>query len=181
MVKRKPEYDSEPLSRKVDQPKYVKNKPAEVTTKPLGAKYELTDNTRLYRGEKLYQIRALRDFDNVRAGALGGYVAGEHNLSHAGLCWIAQRGISCNDGLVAGNAWAMDDTAVTEGATLQESAYIFNHVLLRGECRVQGRVQLFKRVVLGGRKVLRGDLKFDNNFDLSVYLTAELEKRRGGR
>ena len=180
MAKRKLGYE-EPLIRKVDQPKYVKNKPAEVTTKPLGAKYELTDNTRLYRGEKLYQIRALRDFDNVAAGDLGGYVAGEHNLSHAGLCWIAQRGISCGNGLVTGNAWVMDDAVVKEDATLLDNAYIFNHVVLRAQCCVKGTVQLFKRVVLGGRKVLRGDLKFDNNVELSAYLTAELEKRKGGR
>ena len=37
-----------------------------------------------------YRIRALRDIpqQNVKAGDLGGYVEGEHNLSQDGDAWI---------------------------------------------------------------------------------------------
>ena len=35
-------------------------------------KYELTDTIRIVEGVKLHQIRALRDFGNVKSGDLGG-------------------------------------------------------------------------------------------------------------
>ena len=36
----------------------------------------------------VYRIRALKDFGDVKAGDLGGYVNSEENLSHEGNCWI---------------------------------------------------------------------------------------------
>ena len=34
------------------------------------------------------RVKALRDFSDVLKGGVGGYVEGEHNLSHEGDCWI---------------------------------------------------------------------------------------------
>ena len=36
----------------------------------------------------LYQIRALKDFLNVKEGDFGGWVESESNLSQQGTCWI---------------------------------------------------------------------------------------------
>ncbi len=35
----------------------------------------------------LYHIKALKDFDDVKAGTIGG-IEKETNLSHEGNCWI---------------------------------------------------------------------------------------------
>ena len=51
-------------------------------------KYELTDNTKTVNGVKLYQIQALKDFGNVKAGDLGGWIEKEKNLSQEGDCWV---------------------------------------------------------------------------------------------
>jgi len=52
-------------------------------------KYEMTsDDTISHRGRTLHRIRALRDFGDVTAGDLGGYVESESNLSHDGDAWI---------------------------------------------------------------------------------------------
>ena len=47
-------------------------------------KYELIQSDK----PGLFRVRALRDFGDVKAGNIGGYVAGEHNLSQKGLCWV---------------------------------------------------------------------------------------------
>ena len=67
-------------------------------------KYELTNETIEFRRRKLYRIRALRDFSNVKAGDLGGYIESEENLSQDGLCWVSE------DARVCGNAWVCDNT-----------------------------------------------------------------------
>ena len=43
-------------------------------------KYELTANTKNVYGKTLFQIRALKDFGDVQAGDLGGYIEKEENL-----------------------------------------------------------------------------------------------------
>lgn len=47
-------------------------------------KYILTDETIKVNGKTLYRIKALREFSNVKAGDLGGFVESESNLSHDG-------------------------------------------------------------------------------------------------
>lgn len=74
-------------------------------------KYELTNNsiqfrkkTFQFRRKTLYQIRALKDFDDVKAGDLGGYIEKESNLSQDGNCWVY------------GNAKVYDDAKVFDNA-----------------------------------------------------------------
>ena len=51
-------------------------------------KYEMTNITMEFEERTLYRIRALKNFRNVKAGDLGGWVSGKHNLSQEGECWI---------------------------------------------------------------------------------------------
>lgn len=52
-------------------------------------KYELTSETIDVFNKKLYRIRALKDFGNVKKGDLGGFVESENNLSQEGNCWVS--------------------------------------------------------------------------------------------
>ena len=63
-------------------------------------KFELTTEfiTNMF-GTKLFRIKALVEFGNVKAGELGGYVEKEENVSQDGDAWV-----SGNAG-VSGNAW----------------------------------------------------------------------------
>ena len=45
-------------------------------------KYELIPSDR----EGFYRVKALRDFNDVKKGDIGGYVEGEKNLSQYGDC-----------------------------------------------------------------------------------------------
>lgn len=47
-------------------------------------KYKLTDETTTVRNVVLCRIRALKDFGDVKAGELGGYIEKEENLSQEG-------------------------------------------------------------------------------------------------
>jgi len=50
-------------------------------------KYKLTEEFIDFCGRKLYRIQALKDFSNVKAGDLDGYIEKESNLSQEGDCW----------------------------------------------------------------------------------------------
>lgn len=51
-------------------------------------KYELTEESIQVFGKTLYRIRALRDFGDVKAGNIGGYIEKEDNLSQLGNAWV---------------------------------------------------------------------------------------------
>ena len=50
-------------------------------------KYELTENTTMHFGKKLFQIKALISFGEVEAGELGGWIEEEKNLDQSGNSW----------------------------------------------------------------------------------------------
>lgn len=68
-------------------------------------KYELTEDTIQFCGKTLYRIKALRDFGDVEAGDLGGYIENENNLSQEDNAWVS------GNAQVSGNA----DYAVVVG------------------------------------------------------------------
>jgi hypothetical protein len=65
-------------------------------------KYEFTGDTRTVGNVELRKIRALRDFGDVKAGDLGGWIEKEANLSHEEECWV-----SCN-------AWVYGDSKIND-------------------------------------------------------------------
>ena len=93
-------------------------------------KYELTDVTKNVCGVTVHQIRALKDFGDVKAGDLGGWIEKEENLSHEGECWVAG-----NAG-VFGNAWVFDRAKVSDNAR------VFGDACVSGDARVYGKAQV---------------------------------------
>ena len=70
-------------------------------------KFELTEEFIINNsGVKLYRIKALKDFSDVKKGDFGGYVQQERNLSQFGNAWVY------GDAKVYGNVWIFGDAQV---------------------------------------------------------------------
>lgn len=67
-------------------------------------KYKLTEETMCFDGVTLHRIQALKDFENVEAGELGGWVESEKNLSQSGDCWIAMEAKAYGGAEIGDNA-----------------------------------------------------------------------------
>ena len=66
-------------------------------------KFELTTDSIKRNGVTLYRIKSLIDFEDVKAGDLGGYVEKEENLSQSGNAWVY------GNAEVSGDAWVSGD------------------------------------------------------------------------
>lgn len=75
-------------------------------------KYEFTGETKDFCGVELHRIRALKDFGDVEAGDLGGWIEKEENLSHDGGCWVSGNAWVSGDARVSGNAWVAGDAEI---------------------------------------------------------------------
>lgn len=89
-------------------------------------KYELTsESITLPDGTRLYRIKALRDFGNVNAGDLGGFIEKENNLSHSGNARVGDNAeVSdnarvCDDTWVGGNAQVCGNARVSGNAGIE--------------------------------------------------------------
>ena len=68
-------------------------------------KFELTSEfvTNIF-GTKLFRIKALVEFGNIKAGELGGYIEKEENLDQDGNAWVYGNAEVCDNAWVCGNA-----------------------------------------------------------------------------
>lgn len=76
-------------------------------------KYELTENTTMHFGKKLFQIKALISFGDVEAGELGGWIQKEKNLDQSGYAWVSGNARVYDDARVSGNAQVSGDADYT--------------------------------------------------------------------
>ena len=92
-------------------------------------KYELTTNTKMRFGRKLFQIKALVSFGDVAAGDLGGYIEKEENLSHDGDAWVS------------GNAWVYGNAQVYGDARVYGNA---DYICFKGFGSVNRNTTMFR-------------------------------------
>ena len=79
-------------------------------------KYELITNTKTRFGRKLFQIKALVSFGDVKAGDLGGYIEKEENLSQDGIAWVFDNACVCGNAQVYDTTWIHCDAQSSSNA-----------------------------------------------------------------
>lgn len=89
-------------------------------------KFELTNISIEKNGRKLYRIKALKSFQKVKVGELGGYVEKEENLSHKGSAWIS------DDALVYDNVIIRDNALVRGNAIVCDNALVYDNMIILG-------------------------------------------------
>ena len=89
-------------------------------------KFELTSEfiTNIF-GTKLFRIKALIEFGNVKAGELGGFVEKEENLSQDGNAWVYDNARVYGDACVCGNARVYGDACVCGDARVCGDACVY--------------------------------------------------------
>ena len=118
-------------------------------------KFELTAEfvTNVF-GKKLFRIKALVAFGNVKKGELGGFIEKEDNLSHSGNAWVS------GDAQVSGDA----DYAVVTGFGRYFRATTFfrcKDKILRVQCGCfYGDLAQFREIV----KKTHGDSKYAKEY-----------------
>ena len=85
-------------------------------------KYEIVKDMVIeYKGKTLYRVRALKNFDDIKTGDLGGYVESYNNLSQEGNCWIF------NNAKVYDDARVYDDAKIYGYAKVYEYAEVYDY------------------------------------------------------
>ena len=126
-------------------------------------KYEITTNIFTIDNRDFFQVKALKDFADVKAGQLGGYVESEKNLSQEGNCWIGRDVVLMDDARVEDNATILGDSAVRNNGTVRGNALVKNasvidNSVVEGRAYVAGGLHGHDSIVIKDNAVVRGNL-----------------------
>lgn len=105
----------------------------------------------------LYRIEAIRDFDDVKKGDLGGYVQYERNLSHEGNCWIYQNAKAVDSSVVFENGKMYDESGIAENARLYGSAKTKDSTMMIQYVDIFGEALIKDSAVIGGKSKVYGN------------------------
>ena len=96
-------------------------------------KFELTSEfiTNI-SGTKLFRIKALVEFGNIKAGELGGYIEKEENLDQDGDAWVYGDAEVWGNAKVYGNAWVYGDAKVWGNAKVCGDAKVYGDAKVCG-------------------------------------------------
>lgn len=98
--------------------------------------------------EGLFRVKALKDFNDVKKGDIGGYVEGEKNLSQLDDCWIYDnavvrdnavvigKAIVCGNARVYDNAQICGNAEVCDNVQIYDNAFVLDNVQVWGNARV---------------------------------------------
>ena len=126
-------------------------------------KYRLTGNHINIGSRILYQIEALKDFGDVKAGDLGGYIESEENLSQYDIAWVY------GDAQVLGNAQVFDNARVYGNACVFDNARVYGNACVFDKAEVYGNALVYDNAqVLGNARVF-GDAQIKSARDYIVF------------
>lgn len=91
----------------------------------MSQKYTILQNVTIEHAYRtLYRIKALRDFGNVKAGDIGGWVESYNNLSQEGNCWIYDNAKVYDKATVSDNAQIHDFAEISGCAKVYQNASV---------------------------------------------------------
>ena len=90
-------------------------------------KYELIKESKTtFMGRDIYRIRALKDFGDVIAGDIGGWVCSENNLSQEGDCWIYDEAKCLDNAKIFANAIMLNNSIMYDEARMFDNSKMFD-------------------------------------------------------
>lgn len=126
-------------------------------------KYELIETADLIMFTKMFRIRALRSFGDVKEGQLGGYVESENNLSHEGNAWIYHFAKVCGNAKVIDNAKIRNRATVLFNAVVSENAEVYDNAVITDDAVVEGDTKVYGDARVGGVSKVTNTSKVHGN------------------
>ena len=127
-------------------------------------KYEFTRETKelVLLGVTLHRIRALVDivdkrYGTIKAGAFGGWIEKEENLSQEGNCWVYDNACVFGNAKVYDNARILDNARVFGNAKVYDNARIRANAQVYDNAKIYDNAQALEKAQIWGNAQIYGD------------------------
>ena len=131
-------------------------------------KYELILNDSIELANcKLFRVRALINFADVKVGDLGGYIQREENLSHHGNAWVADNAKVWGEAEVSENAKVWGEAEVTYKAKVFGEAEVSENAKVYGSAQVAGSSKVSGHALVSGNVLVWGEVEVSGTAEVS--------------
>lgn len=124
---------------------------------PISRKYRLTTENKVINNVKLFRIKALRSFSDIKKGTLGGFIEKEDNLSHLEYCWISDDAKVFGNARVYGDARVYQNAYISENAQVSDEAEVFGYAYVHGNAKIFLNAKVFGNTKIFGNAQIYGD------------------------
>ena len=130
-------------------------------------KYELILNDSIELANcKLFRVRALINFADVKVGDLGGYIQSEKNLSHDGDAWVADNAKVWGEAEVSENAKVLGEAKVFYKAKVFGEAEVSENAKVYGSAQVAGSSKVSGHALVSGNVLVWGEVEVSGNAEV---------------
>ena len=126
-------------------------------------KYELSNETIEIDGITLHRIKALKDFSDVKAGDLGGWVEKEDNLSQMGDAWVYENAEVYGNAKVHGDAEIYRNAKVFGNAKIYDNAEVFGNAEIYVNAVISGNAKVFDNAQVYGDAIVYDNARVFGN------------------
>ena len=103
------------------------------------------------------KIKAIKSFNGIRKGSLGGWIESEDNLSQEGDCWILHE------------AKVFRKAKVSENAKVKDNACIYGNACVRGNAKISGNAEVYGNVCIYDYVSISGYAKVFGSISICGY------------
>ena len=127
-------------------------------------KYEMTNITMEFEERTLYRIRALKDFRNVKAGDLGGWVSDKYNLSQEGDCWIYDEAKCMDNARMYHNSAMYNNSVMCDFSEMHGCSEMHNYSAMCDNSRMYNCSAMYDNSrIYNDSKMYNNSRMFDNS------------------
>ena len=121
-------------------------------------KYELIKETETCSKRRImYRIRALKDFSDIKAGDVGGWVCSYGNLSQEGDCWIYDNAKCLDNARVYDNAMMFDNTIMFGNSVMYDNAVMLNNSIMYDNSKMFNNSKMYDEARMYDNAVMFND------------------------
>lgn len=112
-------------------------------------KYELIkESETILMGREVFRVKALKNFGNVNAGDVGGWVCSENNLSQEGDCWIYDDAKCLDNSRVYDNAKMYDNSIMFGNSVMYDKAKMFDKSIMCNNAEMCGNATMYDSSIM---------------------------------
>lgn len=128
-------------------------------------KFELTTETKIIHGIKLFRIKALTSFGNVKEGELGGFVEKEENLAQTGNAQVFDNACVFGNATVFNNANVFGNSKVYDYACVFSNAKVYDNARVFGIADICATAEIYGDAIVSDNAWISGNAKVPNEAD----------------
>ena len=134
-------------------------------------KYELVKESKTtFMGRMIYRIRALKDFSDIKAGDIGGWVCSYNNLSQEGDCWIYDKA-KCLD-----KARILDNAKMFDNAIMYDNAKMYSNARMYNEAKMFDNAEMYDNSRMYDSSVMYDSTRMLDNAEMYDYAILDKDK-----